>query len=181
MVCTSQYYWKQNRLATIVVFSVMQLLTVCWVLNQSCVSVHVMELVKSVFFSGPVVTEDKIQEAKLFYQMHFKQAVFDEEGWRKVLEVYNDTSVCLHAEECVITYPILVKCVNYCQKHDGRLPIRIKAVPEGRIVPRGNVLFTVENTDPGFYWLTNYIEVIVVISVVAASSLHLAEGSPYWS
>lgn len=45
------------------------------------------------------------------------------------------------------------------QKHDGRLPIRIKAVPEGRIVPRGNVLFTVENTDPSFYWLTNYIEV----------------------
>lgn len=37
--------------------------------------------------TGPVVTEEKIQEAKLFYQMHFKQAVFDEEGWRKVLEV----------------------------------------------------------------------------------------------
>uniref|UniRef100_A0AAQ6IRC5 Nicotinamide phosphoribosyltransferase N-terminal domain-containing protein n=1 Tax=Anabas testudineus TaxID=64144 RepID=A0AAQ6IRC5_ANATE len=81
------------------------------------------------YLTGPVVTEEKIQEAKLFYQMHFKQVVFDEEGWRKVLE-----------------------------KHDGRLPIRIKAVAEGRIIPRGNVLFTVENTDPNFYWLTNYIE-----------------------
>lgn len=40
--------------------------------------------------TGPVVTEEKIQEAKLFYQMHFKQAVFDEEGWRKVLEVYKE-------------------------------------------------------------------------------------------
>ncbi|KAL7407335.1 hypothetical protein ABVT39_006981 [Epinephelus coioides] len=81
------------------------------------------------YLIGPVVTEEKIQEAKLFYQMHFKQAVFNEESWRKILE-----------------------------KHDGRLPIRIKAVPEGRIIPRGNVLFTVENTDPNFYWLTNYIE-----------------------
>lgn len=85
------------------------------------------------YLTGRVVTEDKIQEAKLFYQMHFKQAVFDEEGWRKILE-----------------------------KHDGRLPIRIKAVPEGRIVPRGNVLFTVENTDPSFFWLTNYIETMLV-------------------
>uniref|UniRef100_A0AAQ5YRU4 Nicotinamide phosphoribosyltransferase n=1 Tax=Amphiprion ocellaris TaxID=80972 RepID=A0AAQ5YRU4_AMPOC len=38
------------------------------------------------YLTGPVITEEKIQEAKLFYQMHFKQAVFDEEGWRKVLE-----------------------------------------------------------------------------------------------
>lgn len=36
---------------------------------------------------GQVVTEEKIQEAKLFYQMHFKHQVFDEEAWRKVLEV----------------------------------------------------------------------------------------------
>ena len=53
------------------------------------------------------------------------------------------------------------KCASilFPQKYDGRLPIRIKAVPEGRVVPRGNVLFTVENTDPEFFWLTNYVEV----------------------
>ncbi|XP_028855317.1 nicotinamide phosphoribosyltransferase 2 [Denticeps clupeoides] len=85
------------------------------------------------YLTGPVITEEKIQEAKVFYQLHFKQAVFDEEGWRQVLE-----------------------------KHDGRLPIRIKAVPEGKIIPRGNVLFTVENTDPDFFWLTNYIETMLV-------------------
>lgn len=42
--------------------------------------------------AGPVITEEKIQEAKVFYQMHFKQAVFDEEGWRKVLEVQTEVS-----------------------------------------------------------------------------------------
>lgn len=45
------------------------------------------------------------------------------------------------------------------QKYDGHLPIEIKAVPEGYVIPRGNVLFTVENTDPECYWLTNWIEV----------------------
>lgn len=44
-------------------------------------------------FTGQVVTEEKIQEAKVFYQMHFKQTVFDEEGWRKVLEVHAEISV----------------------------------------------------------------------------------------
>lgn len=46
-----------------------------------------------------------------------------------------------------------------CQKYDGHLPIEVKAVPEGSVIPRGNVLFTVENTDPECYWLTNWIEV----------------------
>jgi len=35
-------------------------------------------------------------------------------------------------------------------------------VPEGTLVPTRNVLFTVENTDPKCYWLTNYLEVIIV-------------------
>lgn len=40
----------------------------------------------------------------------------------------------------------------------GKLPIKIKAVPEGTPVPTGNVLMTVENTDPKCYWLTNALE-----------------------
>lgn len=45
------------------------------------------------------------------------------------------------------------------QKYNGHLPIEIKAVPEGSVIPRGNVLFTVESTDPECYWLTNWVEV----------------------
>lgn len=48
------------------------------------------------------------------------------------------------------------------EKHGGRLPILIRAVPEGTVVPAKNVLFTVENTDPEFPWLTNYIETLLV-------------------
>lgn len=43
--------------------------------------------------------------------------------------------------------------------HDlGYLPLRIKALPEGSLVPMGIPLLTVVNTLPEFAWLTNYIE-----------------------
>lgn len=43
--------------------------------------------------------------------------------------------------------------------HDlGYLPLRIKALPEGSRVDLRVPLFTICNTDPRFYWLTNYVE-----------------------
>jgi len=45
---------------------------------------------------------------------------------------------------------------------DGRLPVRIHAVPEGLVVPHGNVLFTVENTVGGFHWLPSFLETLLV-------------------
>lgn len=82
---------------------------------------------------GKVVTEEKIQVAKSTFKEHFGQDFFNEEGWRYILE-----------------------------KHGGHLPLRIKAVAEGTLVPCRNVLFTVENTDPKCYWLTNYLETLLV-------------------
>jgi len=40
----------------------------------------------------------------------------------------------------------------------GKLPLRIRAVPEGSVIPTNNVLMTVENTDPKCFWLTSYVE-----------------------
>jgi nicotinamide phosphoribosyltransferase len=47
-------------------------------------------------------------------------------------------------------------------KYDGRLPVRIKAVAEGTAVPTSNVLMTIENTDPECYWLTNFLETLLM-------------------
>ncbi|GAA3979981.1 nicotinate phosphoribosyltransferase [Mucilaginibacter dorajii] len=47
-------------------------------------------------------------------------------------------------------------------KYDGRLPVIIKAVAEGTAVPTGNVLMTIENTDPECYWLTNFLETLLM-------------------
>ena len=43
-------------------------------------------------------------------------------------------------------------------RYDGRLPVEIRAVAEGTVVPTGNALVTIENTDPDFYWLPSYLE-----------------------
>ena len=48
------------------------------------------------------------------------------------------------------------------EKHGGRLPIRIKAVPEGTVITTKNVLMLVENTDDEFPWLTSFIESLLL-------------------
>ncbi|CAI2725887.1 unnamed protein product [Schistosoma spindalis] len=82
---------------------------------------------------GQVVTHEKIDEAKSILLSHFGRDIFNEEGWRYI-----------------------------ANHHKGYLPIIIKAVPEGTLVPTKNVLMTVENTDPKCYWLTTYLETILV-------------------
>jgi len=50
-------------------------------------------------------------------------------------------------------------------EHGGRLPVEIKAVPEGTIVPTLNVLATIENTDPKCYWLTSFLETALLRAI----------------
>lgn len=85
------------------------------------------------YLTGKVVTEEGIQRAKKFWTAHLGPGLFNEKGWRHILD-----------------------------KHDGRLPVRIKAIPEGSVVKTGNVLVTVENTDPEVPWLTNYLETLLL-------------------
>ncbi len=70
-----------------------------------------------------------------FAQSFFSQQVgpFNYDGWRYIVE-----------------------------KHNGYLPLEIKAVPEGTVLARGNVLVTIENTDINCAWLPQYIEDIIV-------------------
>lgn len=48
------------------------------------------------------------------------------------------------------------------EKHGGKLPVRIKAVPEGTRVLVNNVMMTIESTDPNCFWLTNFLETLLV-------------------
>jgi nicotinamide phosphoribosyltransferase len=86
------------------------------------------------YFCGKVVTSAKIQEAEEYFKLHFGTSHnFNKAGWQYILE-----------------------------KYDGHLPISIKAVAEGSVVPTHNVLLTCENTDPKCYWLTNFLETLLV-------------------
>lgn len=48
------------------------------------------------------------------------------------------------------------------EKHDGYIPVRIRAVPEGTKVPVHNALMTCEYTDPEVFWLVSYIETMLM-------------------
>ncbi|MDO8504788.1 MAG: nicotinate phosphoribosyltransferase [Candidatus Liptonbacteria bacterium] len=85
------------------------------------------------YLEGVVVTEEDIVEAKELFRSHFGQDLMHEEGWRHIVA-----------------------------KHGGRLPVIIKAIPEGTTVPVSNVLMTIENTDSKVPWLTNYLETLLV-------------------
>jgi nicotinamide phosphoribosyltransferase len=49
--------------------------------------------------------------------------------------------------------------------HRGYLPVVIRAVPEGTVVPVKNVLATIENTDPECFWLTTWLETALLRAV----------------
>ena len=98
------------------------------------------------YLVGVVVTQAKIDQAARLCKAHFgSDTYFNRKGWEYILA-----------------------------KHGGKLPIRIKAIPEGTPVTVNNVLMTVENTDPKVPWLTNYIESLLThvwySSTVAATS-----------
>lgn len=50
-------------------------------------------------------------------------------------------------------------------KYNGYLPVVIRAVPEGTVVPVKNVLATIENTDANCFWLTTYLETALLRAV----------------
>ena len=47
-------------------------------------------------------------------------------------------------------------------RHGGRLPLRIRAVPEGSLVPTHQALVTIESTDPEAFWLPSYLETLLL-------------------
>lgn len=86
------------------------------------------------YLSGTVFSLDDVQRAADFCRDHFGQDdLFNRAGWESLY-----------------------------RKHQGRLPVEIRAVPEGTVVPVRNVLVTIENTDQEFPWLTNYLETLLL-------------------
>jgi len=57
----------------------------------------------------------------------------------------------------------------------GYLPIKIKALKEGTLTPLRVPMLTMENTDPRFFWVTNYLETLMSCSMwMSATSATIA-------
>lgn len=86
------------------------------------------------YLAGTFFTRDDIDEAAWVASEHLgSRDYFNREGWEYILAA-----------------------------HGGRLPLRIRAIPEGHVVNTHNALVTVENTDPKVPWLTNWIETLLL-------------------
>lgn len=48
------------------------------------------------------------------------------------------------------------------EHHQGKLPLEIKALPEGTVVGNKDALLTIENTDPKCAWLVGYTETLIL-------------------
>lgn len=82
------------------------------------------------YFEGAVVTQEMIDKAEFLAKCHFgTDHLFNQKGWQRIVDV-----------------------------HGGKLPLEIRAMPEGKVYPRGTPLMTVENTNPELPWLTNAVE-----------------------
>jgi nicotinamide phosphoribosyltransferase len=46
--------------------------------------------------------------------------------------------------------------------HGGKLPLRIRAVPEGTVVPTHQALMTIESTCPDCFWVPSYVETLLM-------------------
>jgi len=89
------------------------------------------------YIEGVAITQEELDEAYEYLGTKFgvfgREDVFDKSKFQYIIDV-----------------------------HGGRLPVIIKAVPEGTVVGVKNVLVTIENTDPNCYWLTNFLETIMM-------------------
>ncbi|WP_161880505.1 nicotinate phosphoribosyltransferase [Deinococcus alpinitundrae] len=69
--------------------------------------------------------------------------------------------------------------MHIVNKHGGKLPLEIRAVPEGMLVPVHNALMTVTNTDPEVSWLPGWFETMLMrvwyTTTVATQSYYLRE------
>lgn len=52
--------------------------------------------------------------------------------------------------------------MHVVNKHGGLLPMRIRAVPEGSVIPTSVPLVTVESTDPDCFWIVSWFETMLM-------------------
>ncbi|MDO6834213.1 nicotinate phosphoribosyltransferase [Pseudoalteromonas carrageenovora] len=84
------------------------------------------------------------------------------EEWNEFFKLDKATAVANHKRimSSMLGYTVDVKYLEYL--HDlGYLPLKIKALPEGTLVPYLVPPMTIVNTKAGFQWLTNMIETVL--------------------
>jgi nicotinamide phosphoribosyltransferase len=92
-----------------------------------------LQILLKKYLEGAVIDYDEVEYADKFCKSVFGQDYFNRDGWNYI-----------------------------CDSWGGKLPVEIKAIPEGTVVPTKNALMTVVNTDPEVPFITNFLETLLV-------------------
>lgn len=92
------------------------------------------------------------------------------EKW--LVDHYNENFFDLPIEDILSDYRLVIGSALGKDRADtkhiedlhklGYLPVEIKALPEGTLVPMGIPVLTIENTHPDFAWVSNYLETLLL-------------------
>jgi nicotinamide phosphoribosyltransferase len=79
-------------------------------------------------------------------------------------QMIEDADIKLNGVGGVFNKPVFNKqrWIDMLEKYDGVLPVRIKAVREGTVVPVNNVLLKSESTDKEFAWIVGHLESLIL-------------------
>lgn len=93
------------------------------------------QILLKTYFEGIVLEETDLKPAAEFCKRIFGGFdYFNYEGWKKMYD-----------------------------KYGGKLPVEIRVVPEGTVVPSHNVVVSMVNTDPEFPFIVNFLETILLM------------------
>jgi nicotinamide phosphoribosyltransferase len=106
---------------------------------------------------------DGVEEIVFFGLQYFLIEYLDKNFHETFFDVPREAAVRAYKRRLDNAFgPGAVPVDHVAALHDlGYLPLRIKALPEGRLVPLQVPCYTIENTDPRFGWLTNFIETLI--------------------
>jgi nicotinamide phosphoribosyltransferase len=108
--------------------------------------------------------------------------VFGQQAFIKkyLIDFFNEEFFQQPKEQIIADYSRIIKYTLGVQEPDvkhieelhdlGYLPLEIKALPEGSVVPLRVPTMTIQNTDKRFFWLTNYIETLASCELWQAST-----------
>jgi nicotinamide phosphoribosyltransferase len=92
-------------------------------------------------------------------------------GLKELHQVWQDSFFSQPRDKVLLRYkrridnylgPGAVTYDHIAALHDlGYLPIEVKALPEGTLVPIGVPVFTITNTLPDFFWVPNFLETVL--------------------
>lgn len=85
------------------------------------------------------------------------------ELWDENFFSQDKTIVCQEAKKYLSEYLMADYDVSHFEAlHDlGYLPIEVRSLPEGSITKAGIPIVTIKNTNPKFFWVTNFLETLI--------------------